>query len=80
MKHFVLAAALLASSASFSVFAQSSAPAQPSADATPSATSDAPAQSQASGGKTREQVYQELVESQREAQLAQPNSITHEHP
>jgi hypothetical protein len=87
MKHFVLAAAFLAGTASLSAFAQSSAPAQPVNGAANSAPDNSSAQSgqwvPPSGQpaqKTRAQVYQELVQAEREARLAQPNLNFHEHP
>ena len=90
MKHFLFAIALVAGSASVSVsaFAQASAPTQPvdgaaqSAQISPAAQGAqwVPPNGQPTAQKTRAQVYQELVQAERDGQLAYLNSTVYAHP
>lgn len=83
MKLSLFAIALIASSASVSAFAQSSEPAQiNNGNGTAQvASNDAVAPyGQPTMQKTRAQVYQELVQAERDGQLAYLNSTVYAHP
>ena len=71
MKHLFFAVALVASSTCVSAFAQTPSPAQITNGSEQVASSDAnQGVSQAPVSKTRAQVYQELVQAERDGQLA----------
>jgi len=75
MKHLFLAFALVASSTCASAFAQTPSPAQTTNGSAQVASNDAHQWvSQAPVSKTRAQVYQELVQAERDGQLAALNS------
>ncbi|MGV2293215.1 DUF4148 domain-containing protein [Trinickia sp. YCB016] len=87
MKHYLIAV-LIAGSASMSVFAQTPAPAQSANDSAQITQAGIPAQNgewtspqnQPVMEKTRTQVRQELVQAQRDGQLATLNSTVYAHP
>jgi len=78
MKHLFLAFALVASSTCVSAFAQTPSPAQTTNGSAQVASNDADQwvapYSQAPVSKTRAQVYNELVQAERDGQLAALNS------
>ena len=75
MKHLFFAFALVASSTCVSAFAQTPSPAQTTNGSAQVASNDAHQWvSQAPVSKTRAQVYQELVQAERDGQLAALNS------
>jgi Domain of unknown function (DUF4148) len=85
MKHLLLAMALVAGSASISTFAQTAAPAAPRNDTAHAASNDAvaaggqwvPPSGQPTTHKTRAQVYRELVQAERDGQMARLNSTVY---
>lgn len=84
MKLALLAAALIASSASISAFAQTSAPAQFDNGTTQTASIGAAATTgspwaQPTGQETRAQVYQQLVQAKQDGQMHYLNSTIYEH-
>ena len=86
MKHYLITV-LIASSASISVFAQTSGPAQPANDSAQIAQTGSPAQkgewtspqNQPAMEKTRTQVREELMQAERDGQLATLNSSVYAH-
>ena len=78
MKHLFFALALVASSTCVSAFAQTPSPAQTTNGSAQVASNDADQwvapYSQAPVSKTRAQVYNELVQAERDGQLAALNS------
>jgi hypothetical protein len=84
MKHLFFAFALVASSTCVSAFAQTPAPAQ-TMNGSPQIASNDAGQSVAPRGqapvsKTRAQVYNELVQAERDGQLATLNATVYAHP
>jgi Domain of unknown function (DUF4148) len=84
MKHLFFAFALVASSTCISAFAQTPSPAQTTNGSSQIAPND-PDQwvgphGEAPVSKTRAQVYQELVQAERDGQLATLNSTVYAHP
>jgi Domain of unknown function (DUF4148) len=82
MKRILFAAAVVACSTSLSAFAQTSAPVQPVDTTAQAASNDTlvPSYRQPTMQKTRLQVYQELVQAERDGQLAYLNSTIYAHP
>jgi hypothetical protein len=84
MKHLFFAFALVASSTCVSTFAQTPSPAQTTNGSPQIASNDAnpvvALHSQAPVSKTRAQVYNELVQAERDGQLATLNSTVYAHP
>ncbi|MEQ5841100.1 hypothetical protein BWP39_13430 [Paraburkholderia acidicola] len=91
MKSLMIAIALVGAASATSAFAQTSAPVtqQPAAAATQVASDNTQAAAQAGQwvppygqpivGKTRAQVYQELVQAEKDGQLAYLNSTLYSH-
>lgn len=87
MKHYLITV-LLAGSASMSVFAQTPGPEQSANDSAQIAQTGSPSQNgewtspqnQPAMGKTRTQVRQELMQAERDGQLATLNSTVYAHP
>ncbi|MEA3121800.1 MAG: hypothetical protein QOH33_1358 [Paraburkholderia sp.] len=82
MKRLLIAVALVAGSASISAFAQSSQPTTIAAQTQSNATSSATGQWTPPDGspvqqKTRAQVYQDLIHSEKDGQIAYLNSTVY---
>ena len=84
MKHLIFAFALVASSTCVSAFAQTPSPAQTTNGSPQIASNDADQwvapHGQAPVEKTRAQVYNELVQAERDGQLATLNATLYAHP
>jgi hypothetical protein len=80
MKHLFLAFALVASSTCVSAFAQTPSPVQTTDASSQVASNDAnQGVGQAPAPKTRAQVYNELVQAERDGQLATLNATVYAH-
>jgi hypothetical protein len=84
MKHLIFAFAVIAGSACVPAFAQTQSPAQTVSGSPQIASNDADQwadpHGQAVMSKTRAQVYGELVQAERDGQLARLDSTVYAHP